>query len=144
MRAIRNFISLNYGWEEYLAEKKQSNEDNMKQGVSLMVTDNEGKTIATMISSIAIPDRKPPILKEDSSCPLFLLRAAIDLSAGSTEELFRKENDVQKLYYIDYITVHPEYRRGGIASKLISFSLEVTYKKVVMILFCSDCKTKSV
>ena len=125
MRAIRNFISLNYGWEEYLAEKKQSNEDNMKQGVSLMVTDNEGKTIATMISSIAIPDRKPPILKEDSSCPLFLLQAAIDLSAGSTEELFRKENDVEKLYYIDYITVHPEYRRRGIASKLISFSLEV-------------------
>ena len=53
LRAVRDFISLNYGWENYLSEKKKSNEDIMKQGVSLMVTDNEGKTIATMMSSIA-------------------------------------------------------------------------------------------
>ena len=123
LRAVRDFISLNYGWENYLSEKKKSNEDILKQGVSLMVTDNEGKTIATMMSSIA--DRKAPILKENSSCSLFLLRAAIELSAGSTEEVFQKETDIKKLYYVDYITVHPEYRRNGIASKLISFSLEV-------------------
>ena len=60
-----------------------------------------------------------------SSCSLYLLRAAIELSAGSNEELFQKENDIKKLYYVDYITVHPEYRRRGIASKLVSFSLEV-------------------
>ena len=96
----------------------------MKQGVSLIVTDNEGRTIATMISSIA--DRNPPPMpKENSSCSLYLLRAAITLSAGSTEELFQKENDIKKVYYVDYISVHPDYRRRGIASTLISFSLEV-------------------
>ena len=96
----------------------------MKQGVSLIVTDNEGNTIATMISSIA--DRNaPPMPKENSSCSLYLLRAAIGLSAGTAEELLQKEKDIRKVYYIDYITVHPDFRRRGIASKLISFSLEV-------------------
>ena len=110
----------------------------MKQGVSLMVTNTEGMTIAAMISSIA--DRNSPILKENSSCSLFHLRAAISHSAGLPEELFDKESDLKKLYYIDYITVHPDYRRIGIASKLISFSLEVkkkhhhTYEKVVLVL----------
>ena len=127
LRAVRDFISQNYGWENYLSEKQKSNEDTMKQGVSLIVTDNEGTTIATMISSLA--DRNPPSMpKENSSCSLYLLRTAIGLSAGSTEELFQKENDIKKVYYIDYITVHPEYRRRGIASKLISFSQEVVNK----------------
>ena len=103
----------------------------MKQGVSLMVTDNEGKTIASMISSIA--DRDSPMLIQNSSCSLYLLRAAIEVSAGSTEELFQKEKDVKKVYYIDYITVHPEYRRRGIASKLIYFSLEVSRNQLALL-----------
>ena len=124
LRAIRGFISQNYGWENYLSEKKKSNEDNMKQGVSLIVNDTEGRTIATLISSIADRD-SPPLPEANPSCSLYLLRAAIGLSAGSTEELLQKEKDVKKVYYIDYVTVHPDYRRKGIASTLISFSQEV-------------------
>ena len=107
-----------------MSEKKTSNKDIMKQGVSLIVTDGEGKTIATMISSIA-DKNSAPLPNENSSCSLYLLRTAITRSAGSPEEFFEKKTNVEKVYYIDYITVHPEYRRRGIAARLISLSLEV-------------------
>ena len=99
-----------------MSEKKTSNKDIMKQGVSLIVTDGEGKTIATMISSIA-DKNSAPLPNENSSCSLYLLRTAITRSAGSPEELFEKKTNVEKVYYIDYITVHPEYRRRGIAAR---------------------------
>ena len=64
-----------------------------------MVTNTEGKTIAAMISSIA--DRNSTILEENASCSLSLLRAAISLSAGLPEDLFNKESDLKKVYYIE-------------------------------------------
>ena len=114
-----------------MSEKKKSNKDIMKQGVSLIVADGEGKTIATMISSIA-DKNSAPLPNENSSCSLYLLRTAITRSAGSPEELFEKETNVEKVYYIDYITVHPEYRRRGIAARLISLSLEVTRHQLLI------------
>lgn len=52
------------------------------------------------------------------------LNAAMD-AAGSAEELFEKEENLKKIYYMMMMTVDPTYRGKGIASKLITCCFEV-------------------
>ena len=52
------------------------------------------------------------------------LNTAMD-QAGSAEELFNKEKSLEKLYYMMMMTVDPNYRGKGIASKLITCCFEV-------------------
>jgi len=52
------------------------------------------------------------------------LNAAMD-AAGSAEELFLKEGNLNRIYYMMMMTVDPTYRGRGIASKLITCCFEV-------------------
>ena len=52
------------------------------------------------------------------------LNAAMD-AAGSAEELFHKEGDLNRIYYMMMMTVDPTYRGRGIASSLITCCFEV-------------------
>lgn len=52
------------------------------------------------------------------------LNAALD-SAGTAQELFETENDLQKIYYMMMMTVDSSYRGRGIASQMITSCFEV-------------------
>jgi len=52
------------------------------------------------------------------------LNVALD-SAGTAQELFEAETELQKIYYMMMMTVDPAYRGKGIASQLITCCFEV-------------------
>ena len=59
------------------------------------------------------------------------LNVALD-SAGSAQELFEAQTELQKIYYMMMMTVDPGYRGKGIASQLITCCFEVTVVSAVV------------
>ena len=102
-------------------------EKNLKQGVSLLVLDNEEKVVAIRISTIF--DRKDSLTEhktvQASSYSSFI--GTVLGSVGSPGELLEKEGDIERVFCLDIMTVQSAHRGRGIASQLIQCSIEVSW-----------------